>query len=47
MKMNNTVCLSCCLLLYGAWLSHNAIDARMVKIVVAIVLESVGEDMSN
>ena len=34
-------------LLYGAWLSHNAIDARMVKIVVAIVLESVGEDMSN
>ena len=38
-----------CFLLCEAWFSHSAYDAtnaRMVKIVVAIVLESVEDDMS-
>ena len=36
-----------CLLLHGAWLSHSAYDARMVKIVVAIAFESIEDDMSD
>ena len=36
-----------CFLLNGAWLSHSAYDARIVKIVVAIVLDSAEDDMPN
>ena len=36
-----------CFLLNGEWLSHRAYDARMVKIDVAIALESVADGMFN
>ena len=45
--MYATCRLKRCLLLNGAWLSHSAYDARMVKMVVAIVLERVEDDISN
>ena len=31
----------------GVWLSHSAYDARMVKMAVGIVLESVNHDMTD
>jgi hypothetical protein len=36
-----------CFLLNGVWLSHSACDASMVKIVVAIVVESAEDDITN
>ena len=42
-KMNATVCLRRCLFLYGAWLSHNTYDARMVNMALGIV----NHDMSD
>ena len=45
--MNTTVCLRRCLLLYGAWLSHSAYDARTVKMAVGIALENVNHDIPD